>query len=123
MLTKSYIGGLTLTGAGAIVLAILLMAASTPASLGPIGVTAWFLLILVALTAVFGLAAYAVGLKLQPKRNSQQRVQDSLRRGVMVGGVITIVLSLSSLRQLNLRDVLLLVLLLVLVEFYLVARS
>ena len=123
MLTKSYLGGITLSAAGATALAILLMAAATPATIGPLGVTAWFLLAFIAISSIFALAAYLIGLKVQPKRASDLRVKESLRRGVMVGGSITVILGLSSLRQLNLRDVLLLLLLLALVEFYLVARS
>ncbi len=124
MLTKSYLGSITVGGVGALVLAALLMQATTPTALGPLGVTAWFGLVLVGLAAIGTGLAYVVAAKLQhstPK--ARQRIIDATRRGLLVGGGVTIVLGLSSLRQLNLRDVILLLLLGGLVEFYMVARA
>jgi hypothetical protein len=126
VLTKSYLGSITIGGVGALVLAGLLMQAATPKSLGPLGVTAWFGLILVGLVALVAALAYAAAAQLQHSRSKpkpRRRVVDSLRRGLLVGGGLTILLALSSLRQLNLRDLILLLLLGALVEFYTVART
>lgn len=124
MLTKSYVGTVTIGGIGALVLAVLAMRATTPLVLGPIGVTVWFIVILAGLFGIITALAYGVALKLQPAiKSSGRRAFDASRRGLLVAGYLTVVLALSSLRQLNLRDVLLLGLLLVLVEFYTVARS
>jgi len=126
VLTKSYLGSVTIGGAGALVLAGLLMQATTPKALGPLGVTGWFALVLIGLVAVVAAVAYVAGLRLQrsgKKAKPRRRIVDSNRRGLLVGGGLTILLALSSLRQLNLRDVILLVLLGTLVEFYTVART
>lgn len=123
MLTKSYVSSIVIVGAAALVLAVLIMQASTPAGIGPAGVTGWFLLVLIGLCALCAAAAYGAALKLQPKLAGRRRIIDSARRGLLAGGALTIVLGLNSLQQLNLRDVLLLVALGTLVEFYTVARS
>ena len=124
MLTKSYVGTITIGGIGALVLAALAMRATTPAALGPAGVTIWFLVVLAGLFGLITAAAYGIALKLQPGiTSSARRIFDASRRGLLLGGYLTIVLALSSLQQLNLRDVFLLGLLLALVEFYTVARS
>ena len=123
MVNKSFLGASTLVGAAGLGLAFVIMLALTPQALGPLGVTAWFLLLLAGLTGLLILAAYAAGVKLQPKRTSRQQVTDAVRRGLFVGGYSTIIFALSSLQQLNLRDGLLLLLLVVLAEFYMVART
>jgi hypothetical protein len=123
MLTKSYIGISVIVGTSASVVCVLLMLATTPLGVGPIGVTAWFLALMTGLTSWLGLVAYVLGQRLQPKLSSGKQVGTALRRGAFVGGYLTIMLALASLKQLGLRDALLLLLLLVLLEFYLVARS
>ena len=123
MLAKGYIGGTMMVAAGATALAIFMMVVTTPLTIGPIGVTAWFLVTLAALSSGIALIVYALEVWLLPKLPVKRRIRESTRRGLFVGGLITIILSLSSLKQLNIRDVLLIALLMVLVEFYVVARS
>lgn len=123
MLTKGYIGGMTLTAAGAIALAVFMMLATTPLGIGPLGVTAWFLIALVGSTAVAAILIYAVEARLQQKLPVKRRMAESTRRGLFIGGFITIILAFSSLKQLNMRDIFLMALLLLLVEFYVTARS
>jgi hypothetical protein len=114
---------MTVVGIAALVLAILIMLTTTPVGIGPLGVTAWFLLVLVGLAAVVGVVAYGLAAWLQPHATTKHRIKASWRRGLMIGGYITIVVALNSLQQLNLRAVLILALLLVLIEFYSVARA
>ena len=127
VLVKSYVGIVTLVGVAALLLAILTMRATTPLAIGPLGVTAWFILILVGLSCLCAGAAYMSAALLphsskRPSPTARRRVVDSVRRGLLVGGYLGILLALSSLQQLNVRDAILLVLLFGLVEFYTVAR-
>jgi hypothetical protein len=110
-------------GVAAVALAVLVMVVTTPHSLGPLGVTAWFLLILIGLMAVIGLVAYGLEAWLRPRTTTRHRIRSSWRRGLLIGGYTTVILALNSLQQLNLRTALLLGLLLILVEFYAVARA
>jgi len=123
VLLKSYLGGMTTVGVAALALAAFIMVTTTPFGIGPLGVTAWFLLVLVGLSALTSLVAYGLALWLQPHPSAKHRIRASWRRGLMVGGYVTIVLALNSLEQLNLRTLLILALLLILIEFYAVARA
>jgi hypothetical protein len=123
-----YIGMVTVVGAAALMVAALVMRLSTPLDLGPLGVTAWFLVVLIGLSGVCAALAYGLAAVLTLHHHGKSRFNlrppiDASRRGILLGGSLTILLALSSLRQLNLRDVILLVLLLGLVEFYTVART
>ncbi len=114
---------MTLTAAGALSLAVFMMLVTTPLGIGPIGVTAWFLVVLVGIMAILAIVIYLLEAKLAPNLPVKRRVNDATRRGLFLSGLITMALALSSLCQLNLRDILLMALLLVLVEFYLTARA
>ena len=123
MLLKSSLVGMSVLGAAALAVALLAMVAVSPSQLGPLGVTGWFLVVFVGLSALAGVVADLTVGRLQPRRNSRQRLFDAGRRGLMIGGFITISLGLNSLQQLNWRAILILAVLLGLVEFYTVARS
>ncbi len=123
VVSKSFAGISGPIAAVALGLVALAIASTNPLALGPIGVTAWFALLGLGLISAFSLVAYLVGLKLQPKQSTRGATLAALRRGSFVGGYITVILAFSSLQQLNLRNSLLLLLLLVLTEFYLVARA
>ncbi len=114
----------TVSTLGVITSALLCLAlvATTPVNVGPLGVTAWFLLLLVALSCWVGLAIYVVVRKLS-KTAPSDLAASSWRRGLMVGGYVTILFALSSLRQLGTRDAILLLILLCLIEFYMVAKA
>jgi len=99
------------------------MISTSPAAIGPLGATLWFLVALVSLSAFGAALARQTARWLPGKKQTEGLSKVATRRGVMLGGYATILLALSSLRQLNLRDALLLAVLIVLVEFYLVARS
>lgn len=122
-MAKGYIAKIGFVGLGASAACLLALWATNPAAIGPIGVTIWFIALAVALSCWFGLGWYAVGSRLWGGRPAAPQQSDAWRRGLFAGGYVTILIALSSLRQLNLRDAILLLALLVLVEFYLVAKS
>jgi 4-amino-4-deoxy-L-arabinose transferase-like glycosyltransferase len=96
------------------------IASTNPANLGPGGVTLWFLVLLVASSSGLALLLYLFK-RQRPERTSlsrRQRLGVCIRQGLLLGGYITVILALSSLRQLDLRDALLLVILMILIEFY-----
>ncbi len=114
-------GYLGLLLAGALlsgVLAGLALLLTNPLQIGPIGVTAWFLLLLVFVTATLTLLLYAAKSFLRVHDNKMARLRYSWRQGLIVAGYLTGLLALSSLQQLSLRDAILLGLLLVIIEVY-----
>lgn len=123
-MAKGYVGLVGVSALAASVVALFAMAAFSPEALGPFGVTVWFLAVFVALSGWSALAAYRIERRLAPDHRSDKLlIWNSWRRGVMAGGFISVLLALSSLQQLNARDAILLALLILLVEFYTVARS
>ncbi len=123
MAHKGFLSASTTVGLAGMGLALFLMLTLAPLTLGPFGVTFWFLTLLAGLTGLFAAGAYLVAAKLQSNRAVKLRRVDAFRRGLFIGGYATILLALSSLQQLNPRDALLLLLLLSLTEFYMVART
>ena len=112
---------LLLTAATSLILAAVVGLAvlfATPAGLGPQGVTLWFLLAFVALSGWLILILYGGKTYLHLHESPQTRWQYSWRQGWLLGAWVTLVAGLSSLRQLTLRDALLLVVLLLLIELY-----
>jgi hypothetical protein len=99
------------------------LVASNPANLGPVGVTLWFLALWGSLAGIVALLAYVAKSRFFSDELQAARLAGSLRQGLLVGGVVTIVLALASLRQLSLRDGILIVILAALVEFYLRTRQ
>ncbi len=123
MTSRRFITTTGTTAAAAALGCLLAMLALSPVEAGPVGVTLWFVLLLVAVSGALGLAAFAVSRNLRPNAETGDLVPAALRRGLLVGGYVTILLALSSLQQLNLRDAGLLALLLGLIEFYVVAKA
>lgn len=121
-MAKGYIGTASVTGAGALAACALAMVATTPTLVGPFGVTLWFVALLVGLASWIAVVAFVVERKLRPKTAQSQIIANSIRRGLLIGGYVVVLLGLSSLGQLSLRDVLLLALFVVLIEFYMVAK-
>lgn len=121
-MAKGYIGTASVTGAGALGICALAVAATTPALIGPLGVTLWFVSLLVGLASWIAVAAFMVERKLRPNAAKNQLVTNSLRRGLLLGGYVVVMLGLSSLQQLTMRDVLLLALFIALIEFYMVMK-
>lgn len=99
----------------ALTLSILL---TNPLAIGPVGVTVWFLILFLAVTAVVTLTLYAAKTFLHVHAAGIGRLRYSWRQGLLVGGWLTGVLALSTLHQLSPLDGILLALLLVIVEVY-----
>lgn len=123
ILAKGYLGITATLGLAAIAIAVFAMTVTTPINLGPLGVTGWFLLVLVGLSSLCALIAYLIIGRLQPSLSQHRQRIDASRRGLLLGGFLTTTLGLSSLEQLNVRDIILVAILLALVEFYVVARA
>jgi hypothetical protein len=120
---RGYIGSVTALGAATTTICVLAVLSTTPLGIGPLGVTLWFLALTVALSCWFALLAFWLARRFSDHNElGPKGISDSRRRGLFAGGFITILLALSSLRQLSLRDALLLGLLLLLIEFYMVAK-
>ena len=114
------IASVTILSTIAVVAALFL---TNPSSIGPAGVTLWFVGVFLALSGALTLTLNYLKTQLQLHPTPNRRLLFAWRQGSLMGLAATIWLALSSLRQLSWGDVALLVLLLVLVEFYLRARS
>lgn len=87
----------------------------TPEALGPYGITVWFLLLFVAIWGLvsnlsYGLLSWAGG---------KDRLARSLQYGGLTSGFIVLLAALNSLRQLDVKDIVLVSLLVLLTGFYL----
>ena len=122
-MARGYVGTAVIGGGVASALCLLMVVATTPLGIGPTGVTLWFLSLMVALTCWLSLASYMIEGRLRPNTQPAAKKRNAWRRGIFLGGYITMLLALSSLKQLNARDAILFLLLILLVEFYLVMRG
>ncbi len=91
---------------------------TNPVTIGPLGVTLWFVLLFLALSCVSTLIIYATKSYLHLHATSAVRLRYSWRQGMLLATWGAGLLSLSSLRQLGLLDAILLGILLVIVEVY-----
>lgn len=91
---------------------------SNPLAIGPAGVTVWFVVLFFALASLMALVLYGAKTYLHLHGTSVSRLRYSWRQGLLLGGWVTGLLALSSLRQLGLWDAILLGLLLLIVEAY-----
>jgi hypothetical protein len=105
----------SLLGAAGLVLSLLL---TNPLTLGPVGVTVWFVFAMLDLAALVALGLYAAKTYLRVHSSQVSRLRYSWRQGLLIGGWIVTLLALSSLRQLGFLDAILLGILLVIVEVY-----
>ncbi len=106
---------LTIIAGGAVVVGLVV---SNPANLGPGGVTLWFIGLLASLQGALTLGLYRFKRRYAESLGPNKRFMSSWRQGFLMAGVIVMLLALSSLRQLSMRDAVLLVVLAILVEFY-----
>lgn len=116
--------GVALVCVGLIVALLLSMLLTNPSSLGPTGVTLWFLGFWGVLSANMAFLKYELVMRFgkETARLTKHRtMMVAIRHGALVGAGLTVLLALSSLQQLDVRDIALVVVLLALVEFY--ARS
>ncbi len=105
----SFVAGTTL------LLSLLL---TNPLTIGPAGVTVWFVLLLSGLAAIFAVVLYATKSFLHVHAAAPSRLRYSWRQGLLLSSWATGALALSSLHQFNLRDAILLGLLLGIIEIY-----
>ncbi len=91
---------------------------TSPEALGPVGVTIWFIAVLGEATGLVTLLLFGIKTFLRRQSMSAKRLSTSFRQGVLIGGWLTALLALASLRQLGVKDVVLLGLLLLIIEVY-----
>lgn len=96
---------------------------TNPGKVGPLGVTLWFVALLVVLQGVVSLGLVEIKKRYFAILGEHKIVTSSWRQGLLLGGGIVMLLALSSLRQLGWRDVALLSVLLGLIEFYFRAKA
>jgi hypothetical protein len=112
---------LALTTGTALVLSI---AYTNPKTLGPAGVTFWFINLLVFLSALTSLGVFMSRMfRKEARKNKPAVLSDSFRTGFLVGFCITVLVALSSLRSLGIRDIILFILTVVLIEIYFRTRK
>lgn len=105
------------------VLVVLSVLLTNPLTLGPLGVTVWFLVFFSGLACVLALALNAAKSFMKVQPNSVQRLKNSWRQGLLISAWLTVVLGLSSLRQLAARDVILLGIFLGIIEVFMRLRQ
>jgi hypothetical protein len=89
---------------------------TNPTKLGPGGVTFWFIDVLLMISCITTLSLY-----LARRNNAESKKRlllSSARTGSILAFSLTLLLALSSLRSLNWRDIILLLLLVILVEVF-----
>jgi hypothetical protein len=91
---------------------------TNPGEIGPVGVTAWFVIFLSCAASIATLALHFSKAFLHVHATGVSRLRYSWRQGFLIGGWVTGLLALSSLHQLTIPDGILLALLLVIVEIY-----
>lgn len=91
---------------------------TSPLSIGPAGVTVWFVVLFVTIASLGALGLYTAKTFLHLHTTGMGRLRFSWRQGLLISGWLTGILALSTLRQLGPLDVILLALLLVIVEVY-----
>lgn len=120
--TGGYMTVLAGTTAASCGLLLLSLFVTTPHRLGAIGVTAWFVLLLFALTSGFTLLLFGTKCLLRLHGSDASRFAASLRQALLLGLWFTCLLALGSLSQLSLRDVILLGMILLVAEVYIRLR-
>jgi hypothetical protein len=97
---------------------ILSLVFTSPVAIGPAGVTVWFVVLFASLASLACLALYTAKTFLHVHATAVSRLRYSWRQGLLIGGWISGIIALSSLRQLGVLDGILLGILLVIVEVY-----
>lgn len=92
---------------------------TTPDALGPFGITLWFMGLVIALAGILTLLFYYLGRLRYHRRERSQIFRGALRYGSLSAIWLTALISLNSLRQLGVKDIVLVSLLVSLIEFYL----
>jgi len=91
----------------------------TPKELGPAAITFWFIGFLVAVSSLIVLLEFLWKLRRSDHRDQPRKaLLSSLNSGLLLGFCAAVLLALSSLRSLTLRDVILLGITVVIVELF-----
>jgi hypothetical protein len=120
--TRVYLSLISLMTVIAGVVTLLAIFVTNPLKIGPLGVTFWFVALLIFMQGVFTFCLLGAKRRMFPTLGEHKIVTSSWRQGLLIGGWVVMLLALSSLRQLGWRDVVLLTGLLGLLEFYFRAR-
>ncbi len=105
----------SLLGVVALALSLIL---TNPLTLGPAGVTVWFVVVYLVVASIFALGLYAAKSYLRLHATGVVRLRYSWRQGLLIAGWLVVMLALSTLNQLSPLDAILLGILLVIVEVY-----
>ena len=111
---------------GLVTILVLSMFMTNPTRLGPTGVTLWFVGFWMVFASCLSLLKYELVMRFgkdSTKLNRHKMVVSSIRHGALLAGGITVLLALSSLQQLDVRDVGLVTALILLIEFFARARA
>lgn len=101
------------------VASLLPMFTTTPQELGPGGVTMWFIALFVFLSSLGTCLTHFIRMRKATNREQSHRsLIENLRLSILVSTGIVVLLALKSLGSLNLRDVILFLLTLVIIELY-----
>lgn len=100
-------------------LLVLSLIYTNPKSFGPAGVTFWFINLIIFMgSLVSGLIFVSRMFQKEARKAGVSVLFDSLRSGYLIGFCLTILVALSSLHSLSIRDIILFILTVVLVEIY-----
>ncbi len=103
---------------------VYLVVSTSPKQLGPVGVTIWFLAFFVALLSLVSLVAFTWRIRKTSQRDRAiYHWKESLRFGLLVSFCGSVLLGLMSLKSLTIRDMILFILTVVLIELYFRTRK
>ncbi len=119
---KSYLSWISMMTAVTGGIVVLTLIATNPTVIGPAGVTLWFVALFMAIQGASTLGLYILKSRSEQAVGPYQKLTASSRQGLLLSGVLTVSLALSSLRQLSGRDLGLILLLALLIEIYFRAR-
>ena len=101
-----------------------LIVSTNPKQLGPVGVTIWFLAFFVALLSLVSLVTFSWRIRKTSQRDRAiYHWKESLRFGLLVSFCGSVLLGLMSLKSLTIRDMILFILTVVLIELYFRTRK
>lgn len=96
----------------------------TPRELGPAAITFWFLGVLVMVLSLCTLIDYSWKMRKEDHRMQPKKALiSSLRTGFLLGFTAALLLALSSLKSLTLRDIILFALTVLIIELYFRTRK
>lgn len=103
---------------------VAIMLRTNPKTIGPSGVTMWFINLLILLVCVATLVLYVVKLRFfNGREHTNRSLNSSFRSAFLIGvGAVTF-LALKTLHTLSIKDIVFLSLVLLIIEFYLRTRK